>query len=411
MSPNRIFAGPGLPKIEGGGKRLLVLLLAHTAMVQIVTFAIRPALSYGVLDLSDSAVIVGMLAATFALPALALALPAGVGVDRWGERPILILGSAFLLFASLIATLGVHSLELLLISTAVLGGGHILSVIGGQTLVGNLAPGGKHDRRFGHYSLAVSGGQALGPLILLLPGETNLGPPVQLVALACVVGSVLTVGLAWALANSGVSKGTGNKKILRTSRLIIRIPGMGRALLTSGLMVASIDIFVAFVPALGVQRSISVDVVAAMLIVRALASMAARTLLPTLVSYFGRKTVLVSSVVFSVVGLLVMVVPLGEIGLIFASVIYGFAVGVAQPITITWVFLLAPIASRGLALSNRLAGNRVGQTAIPLLVGLLAASSGAAGVFALTSLTLVGAIWASWAVPPNETDGQEQSTV
>jgi MFS family permease len=67
----------------------------------------------------------------------------------------------------------------------------------------------------------------------------------------------------------------------------------------------------------------------------------------------------------------------------------GFCLGLGQPITMTLVSTAVPDSWRGSALAVRLVGNRVGQVAMPLLAGLVAAPLGPAGAIWFTCAVLV----------------------
>jgi hypothetical protein len=56
--------------------------------------------------------------------------------------------------------------------------------------------------------------------------------------------------------------------------------------------------------------------------------------------------------------------------------------------TMSWVATRATVGSRGTAMSLRLLGNRVGQVAIPLAAGGVAAVAGTAGVLATAGVTV-----------------------
>ena len=63
----------------------LILLLVHAVCVQLVSYSLRPAISFEILQLIDAAWL-GIAATAFALPPLLLALPSGRIVDHLGER-------------------------------------------------------------------------------------------------------------------------------------------------------------------------------------------------------------------------------------------------------------------------------------------------------------------------------------
>jgi hypothetical protein len=59
----------------------------------------------------------------------------------------------------------------------------------------------------------------------------------------------------------------------------------------------------------------------------------------------------------------------------------GLGLGLCQPITLGWVAGQVPREIHGTAMSVRLAGNRLGQTVVPLIVGALAGPAGVAAAF------------------------------
>ena len=69
-----------------GGRRLLGLLLVHSALTQVVTFVLRPTTAYRAIELDVPAAWLGALTASFAVVPLLLAVPSGQATDRFGER-------------------------------------------------------------------------------------------------------------------------------------------------------------------------------------------------------------------------------------------------------------------------------------------------------------------------------------
>ena len=70
----------------GAGRRLLGLLLLHSALTQVVTFVLRPTTAYRAIELDVPAAWLGVLTASFAVVPLLLAVPSGQATDRFGER-------------------------------------------------------------------------------------------------------------------------------------------------------------------------------------------------------------------------------------------------------------------------------------------------------------------------------------
>ena len=67
----------------------------------------------------------------------------------------------------------------------------------------------------------------------------------------------------------------------------------------------------------------------------------------------------------------------------------GLGLGLCQPITLGWVAQQVRYDIRGTAMSVRLAGNRLGQTLVPLGVGSMAGVAGLAAAFVAPAVLLV----------------------
>ncbi|TQL45041.1 putative MFS family arabinose efflux permease [Homoserinimonas aerilata] len=387
------------------------MVLVHAAIVQVLTFAVRPNLSYAVLDGGGSAALLGIIAAAFAIPALLMALPAGHAVDRIGERPALVLGSAAIVVACIIAALAGDSFVMLVIATIILGCGHLMSVVGDQAMMAN-APGDRGlDSRFGLYAFAASIGQVVGPLLLTLPGGTRETPPVQLIFIVCTGIAVVLLVLS-SLMGSTRRHAPGVRVGMRSTAVgLLRMPGIPQAMIASAIVLASVDLFLAYVPALGHERGFTAEIVSLMLVVRSLMSMFSRLFLSQLIALVGRRALLVSTVLISAVMLGCMILPLPVVLFLVLSAVYGFAVGTCQPITMAWISELAPPGSRGLAMSLRVASNRVGQTALPAVFGTFAVATGSGGVLAVTGVALLGAAWAAASLVNRSTGGEAEPSL
>lgn len=379
-------------------KGSLLLILTHAATVQMLTFAVRPNLTYAVLDSGGSAALVGVIAAVFAVPGVLMALPAGHAVDRLGERPALVLGAIALISACLLAGFAGGSFAMLLFATVMLGFGHLMSVLGDQTLIANIPGSGNQDQRFGLYAFAASIGQTLGPMMLLLPGGTASMPPIELLFfLSAGLGIGMLVLSCWML--SSVRPETLQRQSLgKTAVSLLRMPGMPQALAASAIVLASVDLFLAFAPALGHERGISAETVSIMLVARSFMSMFSRLFLGQLIRLLGRRILLAATIGISAATLICMILPLSPLWFVVISAVYGFAIGTCQPITMAWVAEITPPGSRGLAMSLRVVSNRIGQMALPALLGTLAVAAGAGGVLALSGVALVTASWAALSV-------------
>lgn len=376
--------------ISTGHPRGVFLLLAHAVCVQLVSYGLRPALSYEILELGLDAAWLGVAATAFALPPLVLALPSGRIVDRLGERGMLVAGGLVLAAASTVALCFSQSPAGLIAATALLGLGVLFSVVGEQSWVMRAAPSGRLDSAFGLYTFATSAGQMLGPFLLLAPPAVSALPALGLVAILTAVLSVLVVGLSSLIRSSALPDRSaahdGERGVILA---LLKRPGVPSALIASSIVLTSLDIVIAYLPLLASERQLGPAWVTAFLVARGGATMLSRLGLGKLTRRFGRRPVLVAGGVLAGAALSVLAIDAPPFLLVAAGALYGMAAGTVQPLTMSWMTLVTAPGQRGTAASLRLVGNRVGQTAIPLAVAGVSMAAGAAGVFIVMGAALV----------------------
>ncbi|MGW3614775.1 MFS transporter [Micromonospora sp. NPDC005163] len=359
------------------------LLVPHAILVQVVSYGLRPSLSYAVLDLGYGSEWLAAVAALFAVPPLVLAVFTGRLVDRVGERPCMAIGALALIGSAVAAYAGHSGMSMLIASTVLLGVGNIFSMIGEQSAVTGRARGQRADAIFGTYTFMTSLGQSLGPLLLLMPRPPGVvSPPLGQVALFCVAAGVvaLATSLGFGTHHRASPVPASGSAEFWSARRLLAIPGMSRALLVGGLILASIDVTLAYLPALAHARGLAPGWVTAMLAARSLLSMLSRINLAGLVCNLGRRRLAMGACAVSALALCGSAAPLPPLGLVALMAIYGFAAGVCQPMTMGWVVQLAPPNTRGTVLSLRLAGNRLAQSVIPGVSTAAAIVGGAPGV-------------------------------
>ncbi|TNB76653.1 MFS transporter [Arthrobacter sp. BB-1] len=372
------------------GRRSATALLIHSALIQAVTFLVRPAATYRALELDVPGFALGLLAASYAVFPLLLAVPTGGLVDRLGERWLMAMGSAVVLASSAFLLLWGSSIATLVIGTALLGAGQLACVVGQQAVVANNAAATRMDSGFGYLTFAASLGQALGPLAISLVGGAAVRPDTQAIFLLSVcMGLVLflTTFAVSAKVSGGrkaAAKGTNGSAVS-----LLKTPGVARALATSATVLAVVDLTMVYLPALGADRGLSAATVGALLTVRAVFSMVSRILLGRASRKLGRMRLLLLSLALSTVALAVAAIPMPAWLLFGVMAVLGLGLGIGQPLTMSWLSSQAPPGQRGRALALRLAGNRVGQVILPSAIGGVAAGLGAAGVF-LASAVVVG---------------------
>jgi MFS family permease len=390
---------------------LLRLVIAFAFTQGAVSMA-RPAVSYHALALGADARAVGVVTAVYALLPLVVAVPLGRRTDRGRCGPLLPVGVA-LIAAGCALSGTAHSLAGLGLWSAVMGLGHLTFVIGAQSLVARQSADGEHDRNFGHFTIGASLGQLVGPVLAgwLVGGSGGAvsgasgegggaGGAAELSsALALFVSGALAVcayASLWriedraAVAEAAVAAGARDGGTVPVTR-ILRTKGIPAGIFTSLAVLSATDVLTAYLPVVGEERGIAPAVVGVLLSLRAGASVLSRLVLPPMARWLGRQVLLVLSCVAGGVLSVLLAVPVPVWALALALLLFGFCLGVGQPLTMTTVVQAAPDGAASTALALRLTGNRLGQVAAPAGAGLVAGVAGAAAPFVLLGALLLGA--------------------
>ncbi|NYE35376.1 MFS family permease [Nocardioides cavernae] len=371
----------------------------HTFLIQAITFVLRPTAIYRALELDVPAHWLGALGASFAIVPLLLAVPSGHAADRFGERRVMLVGAWLTVAAAAAFVLVGGHVWGLLVASVLLGVAHLGAVVGQQALVANRTDRSRYDTAFGHYTFAASAGQALGPFLIVLLGGRQAIPRTDAIFASVLAMSVVLLLLALLLPRFAQSPQGRAAASDGSVRSLLRRPGTVRALIVSCIVLAAVDISLVYLPVLGSERDIPAGTIGALLACRALASMVSRFFLGRLTAMVGRGRLLTGSVAVSAVGLALVAVPMPTWSLFVVVGIAGLGLGAGQPLTMSWLAESTPPGLRGRAMSLRLTGNRLGQVLVPSAAGLVAASSGAAGVLWLTAGGLVLAGISSRSIP------------
>jgi MFS family permease len=370
------------------------LLFVQVALLHAAYSVVRPMISYRALELGASTAVLGALAATFAVLPLFLAFAVGRRADVVGPRRLLVTGSLLLVVGSVAALLA-PGLLVLVLAGAALGLAHLLDVVGQQTVVARLDSATDRDRGFGAMTAWASVGQAVGPAVALtLAGWLATGRWSESVIGLGVAALIAAVAVPFCLRGARPAAGERRPAAERTSSgtalgVLIRTDGMWQALLTSGIVFAALDLLLAYLPAWAEERGISVAVVGWLLGLRAVVSLVARALTVWLIDRFTRRWAFVGSLLCGVAGLAALPF-VGVTGAAVVMVLLGIGLGLAMPLTMSWVSALSAPEFRGAAIGLRVTANRLAQTVVPPAIGAAAAGAGSSGVF-LASATVLAA--------------------
>lgn len=394
--------------------------LGLTLLAQAAVYASRPASTYRALELGASGTSLGLVVASFAVLPLLCAVPLGWWMDRWGERPFLLVGTV--LIATMPFALNmVGGLPTLALALGILGLGHLLVAMAVQTLIAKRSAGGRAATGFGYFTVVVSLGQLLGSMLLgmLAGGPTTatatggVGPagssteahpdptPVFIAAgalatIASLIAVTSTGGLRRVPRCAPPPAASGYDGIVRSGRHVLGLVNMPQAMWVSLSVLAVLDLLVAYLPAYAQSVGMSVQTVGFLLAALTAASLAARACMAVVTRWLQLKTLLVTCTGVPALALVMFPLlhdtpPLPYVLMVAA----GLGLGLGQPLTLAWVAETAPTRVKGTAIAIRLAGNRAGQVAIPAAVGVLTGVTGAGAIFVAMTLLLGASTWAA----------------
>ena len=145
-------------------------------MVHTVIGIIRVTTSYRTIELGLPVVWLGVISAGFALLPVFSAVSLGRFIDRGNDSQAAWIGAALVLLSAAGFWAWSGPRPLLLLFTVVLGFGHMFCMASHQMLAVRCANMRGRESAFGHYMVAVSTGQGLGPFIVGWLGGSSTVP-------------------------------------------------------------------------------------------------------------------------------------------------------------------------------------------------------------------------------------------
>ena len=371
---------------SASNSRWLLLVLLNSAFIQAGVYVVRPMITYRAVDLGADAVLVGLVGSAFAIAPLIFAIQMGKWVDRGRDGTALVVGS----FLALLVTVGLiffESLLFLFIAMPLLGIGHLFAMTGGQTMIANRSADPKYERNFGLLTFYASVGHAVGPFVGGVLADRG-GIEVEVnSALWFAVALFILAGLS-VVALYKKSQRERSSQVVNAGAVkrVLAVKGYKPAIFVAASSTAVVDVMLIFLPLLGRELGLGSSQIGILLAIRGLASMGVRIVLGRINDRFGMKFILNAGALITLLGSVSIAFITDFVWLAVAIAITGFAMGIGQPATMAWVSRISDPDHRGLAISIRLSSNRLGQVAVPVVAGAIAASGTGAVFFLLAAL-------------------------
>jgi len=352
------------------------------------------------LELGASAFEVGALAALFSLAAATLSVPVGKLADRFGARWLLMAGAAGAGTGMLMVHF-LHALPAVLVGGALAGLSQACFNVTLQNLTGLHSTPDTRARNFSNYSLTMSGGALVGPLLGGFMFEHAGG------VMSCLFLGLLTfVPLAMLAlrrgtmeqgavhrpepAAAGVSKAGGGTLALFRDRKV-RETIVSASFLSSGLNMMS-----TYMPVYGHSIGLSASVIGIVVAMNATAAFVIRALLPRMVVILKEEKVLALSFCFGATALLLVPFFTNAVVLGMLAFCFGLGMGAGQPVVTMRIFHFAPPGRSGEAIGLKITTNHLTNMVSPLLFGGLATALGLGPMFWMNGLMMVAGGGISW---------------
>jgi MFS family permease len=341
-----------------------------------MTLPVSPRFAAG--PLGADSVGVGLSIGAFSLTALLLRPFTGTLSDRFGRRPMILVGAAFF-FADMLLTLAATSIPVFVAARLLGGAADACVFVASFAAAADLAPEKRRGEAMSYFSLALYVGIAIGPPI----GEALLGWG----SFAAVwIASAATVALAGLLAlaipdTRATGGGATTGRLLHPAGLA---PGL--VLLAGGWGMAGFFAFVSLY-----ADSLGLDGASPYLALYAAIVIVLRIVAAKVPDRVGARRLAGSALVVAAVGLALMGTWGDAIGLLVGTALYACGVAFMFPALGLLVVSSVPAAERGGAEGTFTAFLDLAFGLGPVAAGVVAAGLGYAAVFSVSAgVALVG---------------------
>lgn len=347
----------------------------------------RLAAPLNVLRQGHSAWSVGLVMTMFALFPALLAIPAGRLADRHGYHlPARI--AALMSAAGMLLAAAVDHLAALCAATALCGAGSGFGMIAVQRTAGRLARDtAERLRIFSWVALAPAVAGLFGPMLAGVLID-HAGFRAAFLGLALLPAATLL--LSRAVPRDGAGAPRRQDAAPPSAWAVLREPAVRRLLLINWLVSVSWDVHGFALPILGVERGLSAAALGAVLAAYAAAAMAVRLLIPLVAERLPQRHLLPAALLLT--GLVFVLYPLlhSAWAMALCAAAFGIALGAVQPAILTTLHEVTPPERHGEALAVRSMTVHLSMLAMPLLFGLIGASTGAGVLFWAMAAALGG---------------------
>lgn len=340
-------------------------------------------------ELGASQATVGMLAALYGIAPLVLGVHSGRLYDTAGTRPPLLLGGS-LVMGSLLIGAFFSSLVALAIVATLMGMGFVYYNVAIQNMAGTHGAPEDRARNFSWLSMAYAASGFVGPVLAGFVID-HYGHAAAFLCLALLASPPI-----WVLTFNrryGAQRPEAKEKGPRRMLDLLSNPPLRRVVIMSGLMVAAWELYIFYLPVHGHAIGLSAATIGIVLGVFAVANLLIRFALAALLSRMTVETLTSASMLIAALGF-VSIPAIASAWLLGAvSFAIGLVLGICQPVCMMLGFERSPPGRTGEVTGLRLTANNIARIIVPVIGGAMGSAFGAAPVFWMNAMNLVGISW------------------
>ena len=340
-------------------------------------FAAQVVLSLYALKLGASPFAVGLLAATFSLFPMLLAMTAGNLADRYGGRWPMTFGAACGALG-LLAPYFFSGMPALYVAAATSGVSVIFFSLAIQNFIGLLSTPDTRARNFSNYTITVSVAMFVGPLIAGFSIDHSD------YATTCLYLAMLTLAPIVMLMTHGAGLPGGIPRAAKAGgglKALLSDAAVRRLLLMGSLVNAGVNLYQFYMPVYAHSIGISASAIGMILATNAAAAFIARILLPQLLERLGDTRLLTYTFYIGAANLLLIPFFHDPLSLALISFMFGMGMGCGQPLVIMLMFSNSKDGRSGEALGLKFATNQLTKLICPILCGAIASAFGLPPMF------------------------------
>ena len=371
---------------------VLLLIIAHTAFN-----GIRIATSLAAIKAGGGALWVGLLTAMFNIIPAFMAIRVGRMVDRVPLRRPLVVGCVLMAIGGVVAAIE-PMLWVLALCAATLGVGWMMLAASSQYAVGLLGGSANRVRAFSVMSMGFSVSSFLGPLIAgFMIDHVSYRAAFGVLAVLPAVAAILFAS-RWLKVPVGEARSTEPDG---GARELFGIPVLRNTLVTACFITVGWDLYNFMVPVLGSELNLTATQIGSVLSLFAVAVLVVRFFMPVLTRRLGERGVMITAMVISGITFLAFAFAHSYSLMLTLSFVIGLGLGASQPIILSMLHDAAPPGRIGEVNGMRMTMISTSQWTMPLVFGMLSASTGMLPLFLIVGGGILSGSWFAKRKLPN----------